>query len=56
MDDGKESTPVARALYDWHLADFDANLAIDSNLVAWLRHHYEYVKHGWCFGISIGIG
>ena len=54
--DGNEPSPVARALYDWHLVDFGANFAIDSNRVAWLRHHYEYVKHWWSLGIGIGIG
>ena len=54
--DGNEPSPVARALYDWHLVDFGANFAIDSNRVAWLRHHYEYVKRWWSLGIGIGIG
>ena len=55
--DGNEPSLQWRApMGDWRLVDFGAGFAIDSNRVAWLRHHYGYVKHGWCFGISVGIG
>ena len=40
----------------WTRVDFGADFAIDSIRVAWLRHHYGYVKRWWSLGIGIGIG